>query len=129
VVSNAADLARFYTALMSGQLLTPWLLRQMTTTVDAGQGLSYGLGIYARTTPCGEVWGHDGGIPGYISFAYTDRKGSRSSVVFLPTQPDDAITQAGLPVIGIAVCSMLGQPVTADQAQRSANAFGLRAIS
>jgi len=125
VVSNAADLARFYTALMSGQLLTPWLLNQMTTTVQVGQGFGYGLGIYTQDTPCGPVWGHDGGIPGYVSFAYTDHSGSRSAVVFLPTQPDEAIIAAGLPVIGIAACMMLGQPVQAAAA-RSTPTLDLR---
>lgn len=124
VVSNAPDLARFYTALMSGDLLRPGLLRQMTTTVDTGQGFAYGLGIYTRSTPCGTVWGHDGGIPGYISFAFTDRKGSRTAVILLPTYADDAITAAGMPVLEIAVCMMLGQPV---QAVRSA-AMNLRPI-
>ena len=127
VVSNADDLARFYTALMSGRLLQPWLLKQMTTTVEVGEGFGYGLGIYTMSTPCGEVWGHDGGIPGYVSFAYTDRRGSRSSVVLLPTQPDDAIVTAGQPVIGIAVCMMLGQPVPAADTARSAAIFDLPA--
>jgi CubicO group peptidase (beta-lactamase class C family) len=73
VVSNAPDLARFYTALMSGRLLKPRLLRQMTTTVDTGQpGLRYGLGIFNLMYPCGQVWGHNGDIFGYSSFALTD---------------------------------------------------------
>jgi D-alanyl-D-alanine carboxypeptidase len=127
VVSNADDLARFYTALMSGRLLKPWLLKQMTTTVDVGEGFGYGLGIYTMSTPCGEIWGHDGGIPGYVSFAYTDRRGSRSSVVLLPTEPDDAIVTAGQPVIGIAVCMMLGQPVPSADRARSATLLNLPA--
>jgi D-alanyl-D-alanine carboxypeptidase len=127
VVSNADDLARFYTALMSGRLLRPWLLKQMTTTVEVGEGFGYGLGIYTMSTPCGEIWGHDGGIPGYVSFAYTDRRGSRSSVVLLPTEPDDAIVTAGQPVIGIAVCMMLRQPVPTADTARSAAIFDLPA--
>jgi D-alanyl-D-alanine carboxypeptidase len=127
VVSNADDLAHFYPALMSGRLLKPWLVKQMTTTVDTGQGLGYGLGIYTMNTPCGAVWGHDGGIPGYVSFAYTDRPGSRSGVLLLPTQPDDAIVAAGLPIIDMAVCMMLGQPVPVAGAERSAAVFDLPA--
>jgi D-alanyl-D-alanine carboxypeptidase len=121
VVSNAPDLARFYTALMSGRLLKPWLLRQMTTTVETGvEGFRYGLGIYTRDTPCGTVWGHDGGIAGYVSFAYTDRRGSRSSIVLLPTQPDDAIAAALDPVLGVATCVMFHHPVSAAAPERSA---------
>lgn len=127
MVSNAPDLARFYTALMSGQLLTPWMLAQMTTTVEVAPGFGYGLGIYTQDTPCGPVWGHDGGIPGYVSFAYTDRAGSRSAVLLLPTQPDEAIVAAGLPTLDMALCMMLGQPAQATEAARSAAAFDLRA--
>jgi len=127
VVSTAADLAHFYQALMSGRLLRPWLLEQMTTTVAVAEGFRYGLGIYAMSTACGEVWGHDGGIPGYVSFAYTDRRGSRSSVVLLPTQPDDAMIAAGMSIIDIAVCLMLGQPVPAADTARSAAVFDLPA--
>jgi D-alanyl-D-alanine carboxypeptidase len=126
-VSNAPDLARFYTALLSGRLLEPWLLRQMTTTVDTGQpGLRYGLGLFNRTTPCGSIWGHDGSIFGYISFAYTDRRGSRSSIVLLPTQPDQAIATAGLKVIDVAVCMMLRHPVPSAAAGRFDAVLDLR---
>jgi D-alanyl-D-alanine carboxypeptidase len=48
MVSTTADLARFYQALLGGQLLTPELLTQMRTTVDAsqvGRGARYGLGL------------------------------------------------------------------------------------
>jgi D-alanyl-D-alanine carboxypeptidase len=119
VISNAPDLARFYTALMSGRLLQPWLLKQMTTTVETGvQGFRYGLGIYSSDTRCGTVWGHDGGIPGYVAFAYTDRRGSRSSIVLMPTQPDDAINAAHQSVLEIAACMMFRQPVPAAPSGR-----------
>jgi D-alanyl-D-alanine carboxypeptidase len=48
MVSTTADLARFYQALLGGQLLPPELLTQMRTTVDAsqlGHGIRYGLGL------------------------------------------------------------------------------------
>jgi CubicO group peptidase (beta-lactamase class C family) len=48
MVSTTADLARFYQALLGGQLLAPELLKQMRTTVDAsqpGRGMRYGLGL------------------------------------------------------------------------------------
>jgi D-alanyl-D-alanine carboxypeptidase len=113
LVSTAPDLARFYTALLSGRLLTPWLLKQMTTTVHTGQqGVRYGLGLYNWTTPCGPVWGHDGHTFGYSSVAYTDRRGSRSAIVLLPTQPDEAITASETQVHAIAVCMMLGHPAS-----------------
>jgi D-alanyl-D-alanine carboxypeptidase len=51
MVSSAADLARFYQALLGGRLLRPELLKAMETTVDAsgqlGPGAEYGLGAAA----------------------------------------------------------------------------------
>jgi D-alanyl-D-alanine carboxypeptidase len=107
LVSSAPDLRRFYQALLAGRLLPPALLGQMTTTVETGNpGSRYGLGIYSMDTPCGTVWGHDGGIAGYVSFALNDREGSRSAVVLLPTQPDDAIAARHQEAVATAVCEM-----------------------
>jgi D-alanyl-D-alanine carboxypeptidase len=118
VVSNARDLARFYTALLSGRLLSPALLRQMTTTVDAGQiGAAYGLGIFTLDTPCGRIWGHDGGIPGYVSFAFTNRAGTRSAVVLLPTDADEAIGASILNVLDVTVCGMFDRQLPAVSAK------------
>ncbi len=106
VVSSAPDLARFYSALLSGRLLPRPLLHQMTTTVPAALGLDYGLGIFRLATQCGTVWGHDGSIPGYVSLAVADRPGGRSAVLLLPTQPDAAIGAAFTRVEVAAVCRM-----------------------
>jgi D-alanyl-D-alanine carboxypeptidase len=111
VVSSARDLARFYQSLMAGRLLRPALLREMTTTVAAGPGVHYGLGIFALDTPCGPLWGHDGGIPGYLSFAFSDRLGTRSAVVLLPPEPDSAIIATGQPLLSVAYCAAFGKPV------------------
>jgi D-alanyl-D-alanine carboxypeptidase len=111
LVSTAPDLARLYQALLSGRLLSPVLLHEMTTTVTGpalpGLGmLGIGLGIWAVKTPCGTAWGHEGGIPGYTSFALNDRGGTRSAVVIVPTEPDKAIGAAFTAAIGTAVCQM-----------------------
>ena len=113
LVSNPPDLARFYQALLSGRLLSPALLRTMTTTVSPGPGFAYGLGIFALDTPCGTVWGHDGGIPGYVSFAMNTIEGTRSAIVLMPTQPDSAIASGVEEVLVTAVCAMFRQPVPA----------------
>ena len=107
VVSSAPDLARFYSALLSGRLLPPALLHQMTTTVPVALGFDYGLGIYRQATQCGTVWGHDGSIPGYVSLAVTDRQGRRSAVLLLPTEPDAAIGAAFMRAEVAAVCRMV----------------------
>ncbi|MFD8980632.1 serine hydrolase domain-containing protein [Streptomyces sp. NPDC059564] len=72
IISSAADLNRFYEALMRGKLLPPRQLEEMKTTVDNPdfQGSSYGLGIERLTMGCGPtIWYHDGGAVGWISVA------------------------------------------------------------
>jgi D-alanyl-D-alanine carboxypeptidase len=69
LISTAADLNRFYGALLAGRLLRPGLLTEMQTTVpmdpDAPEAAGYGLGLLWLATPCGRVWGHDGGVIGH----------------------------------------------------------------
>jgi D-alanyl-D-alanine carboxypeptidase len=73
IVSNGVDLTRFYAALLSGELLSPAQLAEMTKTFrDSG----YGLGIGAVKSPCGVVWGHSGAVPGYLTVILT-RDGGR----------------------------------------------------
>ncbi|MFD9571919.1 serine hydrolase domain-containing protein [Streptomyces sp. NPDC059982] len=72
IISSAADLNRFYEALMRGRLLPPQQLGAMKTTVENPDfpGSSYGLGIERLTTSCGStVWYHDGGTFGWITVA------------------------------------------------------------
>ncbi|MFJ6069405.1 serine hydrolase domain-containing protein [Streptomyces sp. NPDC093065] len=76
MISDSADLNRFYTALFRGRLLPPRQLAEMTTTVPARPGASYGLGLIKRELDCGvTVWGHAGGIHGSSSEAVTTRDG------------------------------------------------------
>jgi D-alanyl-D-alanine carboxypeptidase len=84
IVSTADDLARFYRALLGGRLLRPDLLGTMQTTVPvaARPGWRWGLGINKRPSPCGEQWGHDGGYPGYRTWALNSKDGKRQIVVF-----------------------------------------------
>jgi D-alanyl-D-alanine carboxypeptidase len=71
LISTPSDLDTFYRALLGGKVLPPAQLAQMRTTVpmdpaqpDAG---GYGLGLFWAPTPCGPVWGHDGGVIGQIT--------------------------------------------------------------
>ncbi|AIV38895.1 peptidase [Streptomyces sp. CCM_MD2014] len=76
MISDSADLNRFYTALLRGRLLPAEQLAEMTTTVPAMPGASYGLGLIKRELDCGvTVWGHGGGIHGSSSEAVTTRDG------------------------------------------------------
>ncbi len=76
MISDSADLNRFYTALLRGRLLPAEQLAEMTTTVPAMPGASYGLGLIKRELDCGvTVWGHAGGIHGSSSEAVATRDG------------------------------------------------------
>lgn len=71
LVSTAADLNRFYAALLSGELLGEPELAAMLTTVPNGDASAYGLGIERRDLPGGlALWGHRGGIFGYLTLSY-----------------------------------------------------------
>jgi D-alanyl-D-alanine carboxypeptidase len=115
IVSTADDLRRFYSALLGGRLLRPALLDQMLTTVRVDPVFGYGFGIYSQRGPCGTVWGHTGGIPGYVSFAFNDRSGRRSVVVMLPTEPDQNLGPLLQLTVDTAICQMFGRvpPATA----------------
>ena len=79
MISNSADLNRFYTALLRGRLLPREQLAEMTTTVPVDEVNSYGLGLMKTELTCGvTVWGHGGGIHGSISEAITTKDGRKS---------------------------------------------------
>jgi D-alanyl-D-alanine carboxypeptidase len=81
MISDSADLNRFYTALLGGRLLPSRQLKEMKTTVKADgiPGARYGLGLIDRELGCGvHVWGHDGGIHGSTSSAVTTADGRHS---------------------------------------------------
>ncbi|MFJ2347006.1 serine hydrolase domain-containing protein [Streptomyces antimycoticus] len=127
VVSTAADWARFDTALMSGQLLPPAQLRQMRTTVPedpaAPEATRYGLGLEEVRTPCGTVWGHTGGIPGYASQNYTDSTGHRTVAILTTTVfglSEQKAAATYRPLVDAAVCRMLGEPLPGTATQSTA---------
>ncbi|MEV5429208.1 serine hydrolase domain-containing protein [Streptomyces sp. NPDC052701] len=79
MISDSADLNRFYTALLRGRLLPVGQLAEMTATVPLDEKRSYGLGLMKARLSCGvTVWGHDGGIHGSASQAVTTEDGRHS---------------------------------------------------
>ena len=131
IISTADDLRRFYGALLRGRLLRPALLEQMLTTVPVQPEFGYGLGIYTQQTACGTVWGHDGGIPGYLNVAFNDRSGRRSAEVMLPTEPNtDALWSALQLTLDAAVCQMFGlAPPSEAPAARSGSTLLDRSVA
>ncbi|MFJ2890810.1 serine hydrolase domain-containing protein [Streptomyces sp. NPDC087305] len=82
MISDSSDLDRFYSALLRGELLPPKQLKEMRTTVPAGDdsgSTRYGLGLTDTTLSCGvHVWGHEGGVHGSRSLAATTADGHHS---------------------------------------------------
>ena len=86
MISTVDDVARFYRALLDGRLLPPAQQRELLATIpvdDTGELFAehYGLGIYSVQLSCGTAWGHDGGILGFKTFAYTSPDGNRQAVI------------------------------------------------
>ncbi|MEU7582470.1 serine hydrolase domain-containing protein [Streptomyces sp. NPDC041068] len=85
MISNSADLNRFYTALLRGRLLPKKQLAEMMTTVPKGDdqpGRRYGLGLEPFATSCSTVaWGHGGGIHGSSSGAASTADGTHALAV------------------------------------------------
>ncbi len=85
LISTAADLNRFFRALLTGRLLDRRLLAQMTTTVPfdatAPEAGGYGLGIFWLASPCGKAWGHNGGVIGQTTDSYHSVDGRRQVTV------------------------------------------------
>ncbi|MFD7091449.1 serine hydrolase domain-containing protein [Streptomyces sp. NPDC059896] len=83
MISDSADLQRFYRALLRGELLPAEQLGAMMDTVDLGAGVpagyGYGLGLLRQELPCGvEIWGHSGDTRGSLSAVAMTRDGSHS---------------------------------------------------
>jgi D-alanyl-D-alanine carboxypeptidase len=124
LVSTPADLRTFYQALLSGELLPRAALREMKDVVTALPGAGYGLGLMVLETPCGTVWGHTGGIPGYVTIAFGNAAGTRSSMLVLSTEPNEEIAAAFDQLVATAVCGMFGKEVPADLGLGAARGSG-----
>ncbi|MGW4380428.1 serine hydrolase domain-containing protein [Kitasatospora sp. NPDC004531] len=109
LISTTDDLARFHAALLGGRLLPPAQLAEMTTTVAADEQppTRYGLGLMQLRLSCGDVWGHPGGIHGYVTYLFGTRTGTRQLAVSAnPYDPDKGaeLTPAVLTLIDLTFC-------------------------
>jgi Beta-lactamase len=78
IVSDAQDLARFFSALLSGHLVSRASLAKMMQTAPASQD---GLGIFAADLPCGRFWGHNGRILDYRTVVDATGNSARIAVI------------------------------------------------
>jgi D-alanyl-D-alanine carboxypeptidase len=88
IVATAVDVSDFYRALLSGDLLKPKLLRAMKATIPVGTpgdipGQRYGLGLERFPTSCGPAWGHNGAVPGYLSYSFNSGNGARQALLMV----------------------------------------------
>ena len=90
LVSTAADLNRFYAALLTGELVDPAELQALKTTVPTdADNHQYGLGISRYSLPDLDVWGHSGGIHGYSTWSYHSADATRQLTVSLTAAEAD----------------------------------------
>jgi D-alanyl-D-alanine carboxypeptidase len=86
LISDAADVATFYHALLTGRLLRPAQLAEMETMVptsdpnDSSEP-AVGLGIFTGTLSCGSTLEHTADFPGYSTFAFNSTDGRRQVVI------------------------------------------------
>ncbi len=98
LISTTADLDRFFTALLGGELLRPAQLAEMRKTVPVAKelrqiwpGARYGLGLMRRPLPCGGTYaGHGGDILGFSTRTGVTDDGKRSIVVSVSTERFDS---------------------------------------
>ena len=90
IVSNSADITRFFSALLGGELLSSQQLQQMKTTLPEMEG-RYGLGLGWSPLSCGGgYWRHGGAVPGYLSYEGFSDEGSRGVVLSVSSWRVDA---------------------------------------
>jgi D-alanyl-D-alanine carboxypeptidase len=121
LVSTQADEQKFLRALASGKLLPAAQLAEMKTTVVEKPGdansARYGLAYEKYLSPCGPVWGHTGGIPGYSTVNYTDDTGKRAVSVASTTLfglHEKTLGAADQKVVDAAICTMYDKPLPAS---------------
>jgi D-alanyl-D-alanine carboxypeptidase len=99
LISTAADVGRFFTALFTVQLVPPALLAQMEGGVDThdnqgGPDLS-GLGLEGQLFACGRAWGHYDNLYGFSGSAMATPTGSQ--IVVLLTNADQSLSISDAP--------------------------------
>ena len=80
IVSDTQDLARFFSALLSGHLISRASRAEMMQTALSGPSQD-GLGIFATSLPCGRFWGHGGSILDYGTLVDASGDGARIAVI------------------------------------------------
>nr|BFD87273.1 serine hydrolase domain-containing protein [Streptomyces sp. Xyl84] len=101
MISTAADVNRFFTALLRGRLLAPAQLAEMQRTVEVPAGRGFppgtrdGLGLDRTPLSCGGgYWGHSGDGFGYLVWPATTADGRTTVTVSLHSRPGEESSAA-----------------------------------
>ena len=112
LISTAADLTRFWSAIGRGTLLPPALIRQMQHTVPASGGDSasvpgsrYGLGILFIPLSCGGYWSHEGDVPGYNTIGAVSSDGRTTVVLSVNSNIDDPVLAGEYRLVDHVMCA------------------------
>ena len=83
IVSTPADMARWAGALYGGGFLAPDLLSLMLTPsiTTEDRGVDYGMGTFIEDDGSNAIYGHTGGIGGYLTYMYFARNQKTAVVV------------------------------------------------
>jgi D-alanyl-D-alanine carboxypeptidase len=112
LISTAADLTRFWSAIGRGALLDPAQTREMRDTVPATGGDSasvpgsrYGLGIFRIPLSCGGgYWSHEGDVPGYNTIGAVSNDGRTTVVLSINSNVDDPVLAAEYQLVDHVMC-------------------------
>ena len=113
LISTAADLTRFWSAIGHGTLLPPEQMREMRRTVPANGGDSasvpgsqYGLGIFFIPLSCGGgYWSHEGDVPGYNTIGAVSSDRRTTVVLSVNSNVDDPVLAAEYRLIDHVMCN------------------------
>jgi D-alanyl-D-alanine carboxypeptidase len=89
LVSTVDDSARFFRALLGGQLLSPALMREMKKTIEVSDSdlpSRSGLGV-TQWSPCGAAWGKSGNTPGYMVYTWISTDARHETVLMINDDP------------------------------------------
>lgn len=117
MISTAADLTTFTSALLGGRLLPARMLDLMLTVspTDSTGARSYGLGLRRYDLSCGtSVYGHTGTVQGFYTYAFATRDGRRSLAAMANTSNRGAANTALGGTLDAAFCA--GRPAAAGRA-------------
>jgi D-alanyl-D-alanine carboxypeptidase len=102
LISTVADLNRFYSALLAGEIINRSSLAQMQQTVPVisfeGKKIDYGLGLHRIEIPGhGTFWGHDGTVWGAGAISMTRADGGRQMSVAVNLMRWNTLDTSGKP--------------------------------